>query len=227
MLFVCSPLLNEEKSLEDFHHRLRKNLPPDAWIVFTIDSGSRDGTLDLCWKLTRTDDKLICNHRPYCRNVAEAYVLGLKVAKNSGATEVLEIDAGGGHRPEDIPRFLEVQGCDFVGGNRFMPGGHFTGPKSRKLTSRLGGTLASHLFKIPMGDMTSGFHLYRGEALNRMVSHEFVSQGHFYQTEARSLMKGLPWKEVPITYHAQGGLPNGALGKSLKNLIQVLDRHRL
>ena len=52
------------------------------------------------------------------------YLEGFRRALEDGAEQIIEMDGGGSHRPEEIPQFMDrlKEGYDCVWGSRFMPG---------------------------------------------------------------------------------------------------------
>ena len=53
-----------------------------------------------------------------------AYVAGFSWALERGYDMIVEMDADGSHRPEDLPRLLAaLDGADAVIGSRYVPGG--------------------------------------------------------------------------------------------------------
>ena len=73
-------------------------------------------------------------------------------------------------------------------------------PFSRRLLSRAGTRLSRLLLGLDLTDATGGFCAYRRRALQSLRSTEFLSEGYFYQTEMKFLLRRFSHKEIPISY---------------------------
>lgn len=217
-LAITIPLANEEKTVELLTKEVLPHLGEKDSLLFILDLSSKDNTRNICNLLGENDPRIQILFKPHIKNVVEAYQHGFRTAAAQGFSQILEMDGGGSHNPQEISRFLSpnLSKYDFIGGSRFLKGGAYTGRPSRKLASFLGTVYSKLLLGGKMSDMTSGFELFQGHAIQKMLSHQFQSTGHFYQTEVRLLMQGTRWTEVPISYKATTGLPKNAILKALK-----------
>jgi dolichol-phosphate mannosyltransferase len=67
--------------------------------------------------------------------------------------------------------------------------------------------------------MTSGFQGFHRDVVAKILSHQFKSTAHFYQTELRYLLRKHKIFEVPIHYSA----PSPRVSKkAIKNAYQTL-----
>jgi len=220
-LAVVSPLANERDTIDEFVRRVLAQLLPQDRLITVFDNACTDGAVDRARELAQADPRLLVVFAPENRSVVDAYFRGYREALAGGFDWILEMDGGLSHRPEQIPRFVEamVQGYEFAGGSRFMPGGPFDGPWSRYLISRGGTWLTNRLLGTKMHDMTSGFECFTRDALAGVVARGVRSRAHFFQTEIRSAMHDLRWVEVPIDY----GCPSKSVGKaSVTEAFRVL-----
>jgi dolichol-phosphate mannosyltransferase len=123
---------------------------------------------------------------------------------DEGHDLVVEMDSDLSHRPEELPRLLEaVRGRDLVVGSRYVPGGAVTDwSRSRVALSKGGNAYARLWLGLPIRDATSGFRVYRRDALERIVAEPIRSDGYGFQVELvyRARNAGLSVGEAPITF---------------------------
>src|SRR5207302_9344077 len=156
-------------------------------VVF--DRACNDGTIDVLRGLQAKFRHLDLVYAPENRGIVDAYLRDYHAALGGGADWILEIDAGFSHARGEIPRLLNAmaQGYDCVFGSRFCKDGRMlNAPLGRWITS-LGGTILSNmLLGTCLSDMTSGFELFKREALEAILSRDILSRGPFFQTEIKA-----------------------------------------
>jgi dolichol-phosphate mannosyltransferase len=83
-----------------------------------------------------------------------------------------------------------------------------------------GGTLAANLILgMKFKDGTSGYQGFSRHVVEKFVAVNLLSNGHFYQTELRYLLRHNRYMEVPIHYRA----PSPSVSfKSILNSLWVL-----
>ncbi len=117
---------------------------------------------------------------------------------------VVEMDADGSHRPEDLPRILDQAGDhDLVIGSRWITGGSVVNwPSHRKFLSTNANRYVRLALGVPIKDATAGFRSYRTDTLRRLALDDVESQGYCFQVDmAWSVLKsGGSAVEVPITF---------------------------
>jgi dolichol-phosphate mannosyltransferase len=176
---------------------------PDADLL-VVDDNSPDGTGDLADKLAAEDPHIHVLHRAGKAGLGAAYIAGFRWALDRGYGALVEMDADGSHRPEELPRLLDaLAGADLVLGSRYVPGGSVLNwAKSRELLSRAGNTYARVMLGVKLKDATGGYRAYRAEALRSIALDEVQSQGYCFQIDLarRVIQAGLPVAEVPITF---------------------------
>lgn len=201
-VLVIIPTYNESESLPGVLERLRRAVP-DAHIL-VADDNSPDGTGDLADALAAQDDHVHVLHRAGKEGLGKAYLAGFAWALERGYDVIVEMDADGSHRPEELPRLLaQIPHADVVLGSRWVPGGSVVNwPASRRVLSQ-GGSLYTRLaLGIPTRDATGGYRAYRASALRSLDLDTVESNGYCFQIDLlwRALQRGLVVREVPITF---------------------------
>lgn len=221
---IVVPMANEEVDFKPFIEMINfviNELNPGN-VYFVIDKASTDRTLELCQELSAKDSRYVTVWAPENRNVVDAYVRGLRVAYEAGHEIIIEMDAGLSHDPRAIPMFLRVlnEGNECAFGSRFINGGSMgDSPFKRRLLSKTGTILANLLLGTRLHDMTSGFQGFHRNVVSKIITHNFKSTAHFYQTELRYLLRKHRTVEVPIHYQA----PSPRVSKkAIKNAYQTL-----
>lgn len=223
ILGVVVPLANEEKTIGEFLNRVMVHLSEGDRVYCVLDNMSKDRTRSLINEYAARDPRVKLVWAPQNRCVVDAYFAGYRAAFAGGCEWILEMDGGFSHLPEEIPLFISgmMQGCDYVGGSRYMPGGCHDSPWTRVFISKGGTVLTNWLLKTRMIDMTSGFECFSRKAMSHVLEHGVTSKANFFQTEIRYMMHQFNWKEVPITYRNN----NYHVGRSsLREAFRILWR---
>jgi dolichol-phosphate mannosyltransferase len=143
-------------------------------------------------------------HRASKDGLGAAYRAGMRWALARGHDVIVEMDADGSHRPEELPRLLDGLGtADVVVGSRWVPGGGVQGwPLWRKVLSRGGSAYARFALGVPVRDMTGGYRAFTAEALDRIDLDAVLSQGYCFQIDMlwHAQVAGMRIREVPITF---------------------------
>lgn len=201
-VLVIIPTYNESESLPGVIERLRRAVP-DADVLIA-DDNSPDGTGLLADDLATRDSHIHVLHRAGKEGLGKAYLAGFAWGLERGYDVLVEMDADGSHRPEELPRLLaQMPHADVVLGSRWVPGGSVVNwPASRRLLSQ-GGSLYTRLaLGIPTRDATGGYRAYRASALASLDLATVESNGYCFQIDLlwRALQRGLVVREVPITF---------------------------
>lgn len=201
-VLVIIPTYNESESLPGVIARVRESVP-DA-DVLVADDNSPDGTGRLADELAASDPHIHVLHRPGKEGLGRAYLAGFAWGLERGYDVLVEMDADGSHRPEELPRLLaQIPHSDVVLGSRWVPGGSVVNwPLSRRVLSQ-GGSLYTRLaLGIPTRDATGGYRAYRASALRELDLATVDSNGYCFQIDLlwRALQRGLVVREVPITF---------------------------
>jgi len=176
-------------------------------VVVAVDGKTTDEAIT---EATRAGARVIIVP-PGNKGLAKIYRYALAVCAEQNVDVVVEMDAGGSHRAEDISKFIKSfeNNIDIAFGRRFGKGAIYSAPLSRKLLS-WGGTLLTNLTDHPFNfkkwwkDGTSGYIAYSTPALKQLLRCEQQSTGYYYQTEVRRNARklGLRTVEVPIIFRS-------------------------
>ena len=143
-------------------------------------------------------------HRESKAGLGAAYLAGFAWAKKNGYEAVVEMDADGSHRAEDLAKLLSgIQNADLVIGSRWVPGGKVVNwPAYRIAISKLGNSYARFMLRTKIQDMTAGFRVYRISFLDRLDLAGVAARGYAFQVEMalRSVKAGGVVLEVPIVF---------------------------
>src|ERR1700731_2863880 len=167
-VLIVMPTYNERQNLEIMAGRIRESVPDADLLV--VDDNSPDGTGDLADKLAEVDQHVQVMHRTEKAGLGRAYVAGFTWALEAGYDLIVEMDADGSHRPEDLQRLLDaVQSADAVIGSRYVPGGTVVNwPKSREILSRGANVYNRVMLGVRIKDATGGFRVYRAATLRKI-----------------------------------------------------------
>lgn len=207
---VCIPTYNESENLAAVVARTLAAAPDVDILV--IDDDSPDGTGLIADRLAMADPRVHVLHRSAKAGLGAAYIAGFSWGLRHRFDALVEMDADGSHRPEQLPALLAaLEHADVVIGSRWIPGGAVEGwPLSRRLISRAGSLWARAALGIPQRDATSGFRAYRADAIRVIGPAGIQSEGYSFQIEMlwNAVREDLRVREVPITFSDR------ALGRS-------------
>ena len=199
---VVIPTYNERENLPAIVARLRRSVP--AAEVLVVDDGSPDGTGDLADAIAAHDAAVHALHRPAKGGLGAAYRAGFDWGIARDHDVLVEMDADGSHRPEELHRLLDgLADADVAVGSRWVPGGRVVDwPLRRALLSRGGSLYARIALGLSQRDVTGGFRAYRASALVAAEYDTVESQGYGFQIEMlwRCHDAGARIVEVPITF---------------------------
>lgn len=203
---VVMPTYDEVESLPLVLERLRAALP--AVHVLVVDDSSPDGTGERAQALAARDPRLHVLHRPVKSGLASAYTDGFGWGLARGFATLVEMDADGSHRPEDVRKLLaRLDGPDrpdLAIGSRWVAGGHVDGwSPAREALSRLGNLYIRLLLGMGIADATSGLRAYRSDFLRSSgILATVGSAGYGFQVEMTLAAHdaGGVIVEVPITF---------------------------
>jgi dolichol-phosphate mannosyltransferase len=173
--------------------------------VLVVDDDSPDGTGAIADALVAKDPSLHVLHRKGERGLGTAYLAGFREALRQGADAMFTMDCDFSHDPAAIPRLLHAfTTADVVIGSRYVDGGRIEGwPPHRRLISRWANRFVHFLFRLPAGDCTSGFRLYRRRIVEGIPWEGFRSSGYSFLVEClfwASRQDGARMAEVPIVF---------------------------
>jgi glycosyltransferase involved in cell wall biosynthesis len=192
---VVIPTLNEERNVAWVLARL----PAGLHEVILVDGGSTDDTVDIA-RTVYPDIRVVIERRP-----GKGAALRAGFAEASGDYVVM-LDGDGSMNPSEIPRFISAldNGCDFVKGSRFAPGG---GTSDMTAVRRVGNgalmTAVNVLYRTRFSDLCYGYMAFRRA---RLPALRLDSDGFEIETEmvARAIIAGLRIAEVPSFENERG-----------------------
>ncbi|GAA3369097.1 polyprenol monophosphomannose synthase [Streptomyces sannanensis] len=199
---VIIPTYNEAENIEPIITRVRAAVPEADILV--ADDNSPDGTGKIADEFAVGDSQVHVLHRKGKEGLGAAYLAGFRWGMDHGYGVLVEMDADGSHRPEELPRLLTaLKGADLVLGSRWVPGGRVVNwPKYREFLSRGGSTYSRVLLGVPIRDVTGGYRAFRRETLEGLGLQDVASQGYCFQVDLarRAVAAGYHVVEVPITF---------------------------
>jgi dolichol-phosphate mannosyltransferase len=196
------PTFNEAGNI---HHALEELFKFNNNVdLLIVDDESPDGTGILADKAAASNPKIKVLHRKEKTGLGAAYIAGFKYAFDSGYDYVVEMDADGSHRAEDLPKLLEVcESNDLVIGSRYVQGGSTENwPMHRQLLSKGGNLFAKLMLGTKLNDMTAGFRVFSVPFLKTLDLENINARGYSFQIEMayRTIQKGGRTTEVPIVF---------------------------
>jgi glycosyltransferase involved in cell wall biosynthesis len=196
------PTYNEIETLEKSVADLFRHNPNVELLV--IDDNSPDGTGALADRLAASLTAMHVLHRGGKEGLGKAYLAGISWGIANGFEFLVQMDADGSHRAQDLPKLLESAGLDqLVIGSRWVPGGAVRNwPWYRMLISRFGNFYAARMLGSNLGDLTAGFRVYGKELLLKLPLGSVSAQGYGFQVEMTRnvLATGSKVTEVPIEF---------------------------
>ena len=202
-VLIVLPTYNEVDNITAILDRIRDALPHADMLV--VDDGSPDGTADRVRWIAHRMTGLHLLERRSKDGLGAAYRAGFAWGIDHSYHVLVEMDADGSHRPEDLPRLVAAveDGADLAIGSRYVPGGAI--PKwtlARRLLSRGGNMYASAMLGLGVHDATAGFRAYRVSLLQRIDYANLRAGGYGFQIEGawRAVRSGARVTEIPIRF---------------------------
>ncbi|MDO8580970.1 MAG: glycosyltransferase family 2 protein [Candidatus Omnitrophota bacterium] len=190
-LIIQIPCLNEEESLlktiADFP---KKIAGIDQIEILIIDDGSKDNTSEVA----RRSGAHHIVRLTKSKGLARAFQTGLDASLKRGADIIVNTDADGQYKGEDIPRLVQpiLEGkADIVIGNRDIENvQQFSWLKKR--LQRLGTLVVRNVSGSNIADATTGFRAYNREAALRLniISDYTYTLESIIQAEHKGLAIG-------------------------------------
>lgn len=201
---VILPTYNEAENLPKLVSALL-SLPLDL-AVLVVDDHSPDGTGAIADELsTRFAGKIFVLHRAGKLGLRSAYMQGFQKAFELGADAVVQMDADFSHDPSVLTEMARhIASYDVVIGSRYVKGGSLDErwPLWRKYLSSFGNFYARTILAFPLRDVTTGYRMWRCEALQNMPLERIRSNGYIFLVEMAyvAYLEGLRIIETPIYF---------------------------
>ena len=202
---VVIPTYNEIESLPTALDRVREHAPEADILV--VDDGSPDGTGD--YADTRADEHSHIHvlHRSEKNGLGPAYLAGFSWALAAGYELIIEMDADGSHRAEDLALLIQraemADEPDLVIGSRWVSGGATEGWDAKRVAlSKAGNLYINAMLGLRVKDATAGFRVFRASILRRMDLSKVEALGYGFQVNMTKLVDEAGGRivEMPITF---------------------------
>lgn len=199
---VIIPTYNERDSLPVQIDGVRAAAPDVDILV--ADDNSPDGTGEWADARAAEDSHVHVLHRPGKQGLGAAYLAGFAWGLEHGYDILVEMDADGSHRAQDLPDVLAAPGdWDLAIGSRWVKGGAVVNwPKHRLALSTGANTYVRLMLGLDVKDATAGFRAYTADVLRSLDLATVESQGYCFQIDMawRVVKAGGTVVEVPITF---------------------------
>lgn len=199
---VIMPTYNESGNILNAVSNLFAHNPNVDLLI--VDDSSPDGTGKIADSLAKEDKRIGVLHRLGKDGLGAAYIAGFSWAFERDYEFLVEMDADGSHRAQDLPLLLEAaKDNDLVIGSRYVRGGRTENwPMHRQILSRGGNLYARVMLGGKLNDMTAGFRVFRTSFLKSLDLKTINARGYSFQIEMayRTIRAGGRAAEVPITF---------------------------
>lgn len=201
---IVIPTYNEAENLPNLVSALF-SLPLDLRLL-VVDDASPDGTGQIAEDLSRKfPGRIDVLHRPGKMGLRSAYLNGFQKILDGDAQAIVQMDADFSHDPNAlVPMAKLLETCDIVLGSRYTPGGSVDKrwPFWRKGLSAFGNYYARSILRMPLHDVTTGYRMWRAEALKQIPFERIQSSGYVFLVEMAYLAHCLEFRigESPIYF---------------------------
>jgi hypothetical protein len=193
-VLIIIPAYDEEGGIREVLRRVPKELLGYQVKTVVVDDGSSDATA----AIARQEGVPIVTH-VVNRGQGDALRTGFAIAKLERAEIVINLDADGQYKPEEIERLVEpiiADEADFVLGSRFM-GFYEEAGSVRHVGVVFFSKMISILTGTKISDCTNGFRAIRVSELHKLD----LVEDRFNATEIilEALKNKLRFEQVPVT----------------------------
>jgi len=218
---IILPTYNEAENLPKLVSALFL-LPLDL-SVLVVDDNSPDGTGEIADDLSRTHPgRVYVLRRAGKLGLRSAYVDGFHKAFELGADAVVQMDADFSHDPSVLKEMARrIPDCDVVIGSRYIKGGSLDErwPLWRKILSGFGNNYARTILRFPLHDVTTGFRMWKRDALSNMPLDRIRSNGYIFLVEMAYVAFLMEYDIVEVPIHFE----DRRFGKSKMSLMIQLE----
>ena len=176
-------------------------IPEAAWrLIYVIDG--TDGTVDVANTFAARRPEIEILYQPVPTGLGAAFRRGF-AAMPMDTDYVVTMDADLNHQPEEVPRLLRrllQEQADIVVGSRRLQDSSVQGTPFWKHTLSYVGNRLMHLTTgVRINDLTSGFRLYRAQAL-RQIDFENVGFAFLPEILLQAAGQNMNIVEEPIRF---------------------------
>jgi len=199
---VVVPTYNERDNIETLAGMI---LSQDERVdILFVDDNSPDGTGDIADRLASSTSRVKVLHRAGKLGLGSAYREGFRIALDSGADYIIEMDADFSHDPAMLPLFIEkMSEYDLVIGSRYINGVSVVNwPIRRLILSYCASVYTRLITGLHLSDCTGGFKCFKRKVLESLDLESIRSDGYSFQIEMnyRCHEKGFRIGEIPIIF---------------------------
>jgi dolichol-phosphate mannosyltransferase len=206
--------------------------------LMILDDSSPDGTGKIAEGLAETHaGRIETVHRPAKEGLGRAYIDGFTRALAQEPDWIGHMDADLSHDPEVLLQMARaIEDADLVIGSRYVPGGSVDPDwawRRKALSWTANRIVVRSVLRIPVRDATTGYRLWRREALARVDPKARVkSNGYGFLAEMAYLAHHLGCRihEVPIHFRERdAGKSKMTLSVQLaavREIFSIRWRHR-
>ncbi len=202
---VVIPTYNEAENIVQLVPQILQRDP--ALHILIVDDNSPDGTGDIADRLVneaKNAGRVHALHRPGKQGLGRAYLAGFAWALAREYDAMIEMDADLSHDPLYLPSLIAAaETADVVIGSRYLNGiSVINWPLRRILLSWGANQYVQRVARLKVNDCTSGYRLYRRQALEALDLPSVHSNGYSFQVEMtfRAQMAECRITEVPIIF---------------------------
>jgi dolichol-phosphate mannosyltransferase len=204
---IVMPTYNEFNSLPVTISKIMSSTDSSVLIV---DDNSTDKTGDLADSLsTQHKDRVYVLHRPAKQGLGPAYIAGFRWAFARDYDYIIEMDADGQHRVEDLVRLIDYANKNpevdlTIGSRKVKDGGTKNWSMLRRFISRGAEFYSFIMLGLKTKDSTSGFRIYKVSTFSIDLD-KIVSKGYLFQVEMTYMAEKAKVKivEVPILFFSR------------------------
>ena len=225
---VVLPTYNEAENLAKMVSVLF-SLPLDL-TVLVVDDNSPDGTGNFAEELSKEySGQITVLHRAGKLGLRSAYIEGFRKAFEMEPDAIVQMDADFSHDPAVLTEMAErLTSCDVVIGSRYVRGGSLDErwPLWRRALSAFGNNYARAILRFPLHDVTTGYRMWKREALQSMPLDRIRSSGYIFLVEMAyvAFLMGYDITEVPIHFaDRRWGKSKMSLKIQLEAAIRIWD----
>lgn len=227
---VVIAALDEEANVEELYARLRGAIAssPNTRAHFIWVVEGTDNTARILRSLPNEDELLSSSiiEPPIRRGLGAAFRIGF-AAVPLHSDLVVTLDADLNHHPEELKRLvdaLDASQADIAIGSRMVVGASGGQAAWRRWLSNAANRVLLHLSGSTVRDMSSGYRVYRAEALREL---QFANDGFAFLPEIAMTAAdaGMKIVEVPITFSPrQRGKSKLNVKEATRSYLDLLDR---